>query len=108
MRSGKGDRRVTSQQQADLLLREHQSTRSYTMLLEEWDIKIRPHLHSIELGAEMAKRHTHALLCRPEFPTLAMVELGECRRVLETALADVIAAQAIYASKARESDHAAA
>jgi hypothetical protein len=98
---------MTPQQQADLLLAEHQQRRR-NVTLQDWDVKVKPHLHLIEAGAEITVRHTRALLCRPEFKTLAMVELGECRRVLETALADVIAAQAIYAAKAREGDHAAA
>jgi len=77
------------------------------MLLAEWDIKVRPHLHKIELGAEQAKRHTQQLVCKPEFLTLTEVELSECRRVLEAALADIRDAQALYVSKQPEGQYAA-
>jgi hypothetical protein len=98
---------MTPQQQADLLLAEHQQRRR-NVTLQDWDVKVKPHLHLIEAGAEITVRHTNALLCRPDFKSLSEAELGECRRVLETALADIRTAQAIYASKPRESDHAAA
>ena len=77
------------------------------MLLAEWDIKVRPHLHAIEAGAEMALRHTRQLVCKPEFLTLSEAELGECRRVLQAALADIVAAQTLYVAKHRESEYAA-
>jgi hypothetical protein len=75
------------------------------MTLSDWDVKVRPHLHFIEAGAEMAARHAKSLSCRADFRTRAEDELTECRATLERALANVIAAQSIYANK--ESERAA-
>lgn len=75
------------------------------MTLFDWDQKVRPHLVFIEAGASMAARHATHLPCKPDFTTRAQDELAECRAVLEAALKNVIAAQAVYESK--EVEHAA-
>ena len=63
------------------------------MTLSEWDDKVRPHLHFIESGAEMAARHASKLPCRAQWATIAEDELIAARTVLENALRDIIAAQ---------------
>jgi hypothetical protein len=69
------------------------------MDLADWDQKVRPHLQFIEAGAEMAARHARALPCRPEWQTKAQHELETTRKVLESALASIIAAEVIYECK---------
>lgn len=77
------------------------------MNLFDWDSKVKPHLDFIESGASMAARHARALPCKAAFETRAEDELAKCRATLETALANVIAAQAIYAGKPLENSRAA-
>lgn len=72
------------------------------MTLFDYDLTIKPHLNFIEAGAEMAARHARALVCKPVFPTHAQDELAEARRVLEAALATVVAAQSEYEAKPLE------
>lgn len=69
------------------------------MTLFDWDQKVKPHLDFIEAGASMAARHAAMLPCKPSFDSKAQGELAKCRSVLETALQNIIAAQAIYNSK---------
>lgn len=78
------------------------------LTLFDWDVKVRPHLNFIEAGAEMAARHAKALPCRADFETRSEDELAAARTTLERALANVIAAQAVYANKPKERDYAAA
>lgn len=70
--------------------------------LSDWDRIVKPHLGFIESGAEMAARHARALICRPGFTSHAQDELAEARRVLESALASIIAAEATYEAKPAE------
>ena len=93
---------MTSQQRADILLREHQADRERKMTLLDWDLNVKPHLNYIEAGAEMAARHARALLCKPAFKTHAQDGLAEARRVLEGALASIAAAEAQYEAKQTE------
>jgi len=72
------------------------------MTLQDWDTKVRPHLNFIRSGAEMAARHARQLPLRPAFESKAQDELAEARTVLETALQEIIAAQAAYESKPTE------
>lgn len=67
--------------------------------LSDWDCRVRPHLHGIEAGAEMAARHARALPFKPGFETKAEDELAQARRVLESSLALIVAAQEMYQSK---------
>lgn len=69
------------------------------MTLEDWDSKVRPHLNFISAGADMAARHARQLPCRLDWRTLADDELAEARKVLEAALAKIVAAQAQYEAK---------
>lgn len=69
------------------------------MTLSEYDLRVKPHLNLIEAGAEMAARHARSLPFKPGFTTKAQDELAETRTVLENALANIIAAQAIYSNK---------
>lgn len=73
-----------------------------SMPLSDWDQKIKPHLNFIEAGAEMAARHARALVCRPSFTTHAQDELAEARKILESALGSIIAAEAVYDAKPSE------
>lgn len=77
------------------------------MTLSDYDQKIKPHLDLIAAGAGMAARHARALPCKPAFTTHAQDELAETRAVLEAALKNIIAAQALYASKPVENERAA-
>lgn len=77
------------------------------MTLEDYDKKVRPHLNFIQAGAEMAARHARALAVRPNFETKAEDQLHEARKVLESALASVIAAEIMFESKPLERSHAA-
>lgn len=77
------------------------------MDLMDWDTKVKPHLNYIEAGAEMAARHARMLLCRPDFTTHAQDALAETRKVLESALGTVIAAEAVYEAKPTENSRAA-
>lgn len=98
---------MTPQQHADDLLAEHQSNRGRKMTLFDWDQAVKPHLTFIEAGSSMAARHAAMLPCRAVFETLAQHELAQARGVLEASLKNIIAAQAIYASKPVENDRAA-
>jgi hypothetical protein len=69
------------------------------MTLSDYDQKIKPHLDLIAAGAGMAARHARALPFKPGFTTHAQDELAETRAVLEAALKNIIAAEAIYNSK---------
>jgi hypothetical protein len=77
------------------------------MSLSEYDQRIKPRLELIAAGAEMAARHARALPFKPGFTTRAEDELAESREVLEAALRNVIAAQAVITSKPTEADRAA-
>jgi hypothetical protein len=74
--------------------------------LIEWDRTVSPHLQFIEAGCEMAARHAGFLPVRPAFESKAEIELARTRKVLETALANIIKAQERYASKPEECDAA--
>jgi hypothetical protein len=76
------------------------------MTLFDWDATVKPHLHFIEAGAAMAARHASLLPCRPDFATIAQDELAKSRAVLEAALQNIIAAQAVYENKKQERDYA--
>lgn len=76
---------------------------SKPMELDEWREKVSKPLQFIEAGAEMAARHAQLLPIKPGFETKAEDELAKARSVLESALANIIAAQAIYANKPMES-----
>jgi hypothetical protein len=76
------------------------------MTLADYDIKVRPHLHFIEAGAGMVLRHAQAIPCRMSFTTRAQDELAEAKKVLENALTAITAAEAIYAAKSLECEHA--
>lgn len=77
------------------------------MTLFDWDVTVKPHLHFIEAGANMAARHASMLPCKPYFETHAEEELAKARAVLEAALQNIIAAQQTYENKVLERDHAA-
>jgi len=72
------------------------------MDLENYDVKVKPHLGFIEAGAEMAARHARALPFKLPFTTHAQDELEEARRVLENALASIKHAQELYDAKPLE------
>lgn len=72
------------------------------MTLVEHDLKVKPHLEFIEAGASMAARHARALPHKMAFTTHAQDELAEARRVLENALAMIVAAEAEYEAKPLE------
>lgn len=69
------------------------------MTLIEYDQTIGRNLQFIEAGAEMAARHARALLSKPAFETKAQDELAQARKVLESALGSIIAAEALYEAK---------
>jgi hypothetical protein len=98
---------MTPQQHADHLLAEHQANRNRNMTLAEHDLKVKPHLDFIQAGAEMAARHARALPHKMAFTTHAQDELAEAREVLEGALQNIIAAQAMYENKPQENECAA-
>lgn len=77
------------------------------MTLEDWRKNVSSHLDCIQAGAEMAARRAKMLPVRPEFETNAQIALAESRKVLEAALADIIAAQNEYDSKPVEQSRAA-
>lgn len=77
------------------------------MSLEDWDSKVRPHLNYIRAGAEMAARHARALPLRPDFQSMAEVDLAETKAVLTAALAEIEAAERAYAATPMETAHAA-
>lgn len=77
------------------------------MTLAEHDLRVKPHLEFIASGAAMAARHARALPHKMAFTTHAEDELAEAKSVLESALANIIAAQAIYSNKPVENDRAA-
>ena len=70
--------------------------------LDDWDKNVRPHLNAIAEGAEKASRHARHLPTKPEWRTASQDELDDARKVLETALAAVIAAQETYEAKPLE------
>lgn len=72
------------------------------MELSDWDREVSSHLQFIEHGASMAARRAKLLPFKPSFETKAQDELANARKVLEEALANIIAAQAIYSSKTTE------
>jgi hypothetical protein len=72
-----------------------------SMHIDDWRQQISKPLQFIEIGAEMAARHARMLPGRPEWETKAEAELIATRKVLEDALENVIAAQEVYASKAK-------
>lgn len=72
------------------------------MTLTDWDSEVSSHLQFIEHGASMAARRAKQLPFKPGFETKAQDELANARKVLEQALADIIAAQAIYSNKPTE------
>jgi hypothetical protein len=77
------------------------------MNLADWEKKVSPHLQFIEAGAQMAARHARALPLRPGFESLAEDELRKVREVLQSALTQVIVAQAAYRETPPEPSHAA-
>lgn len=77
------------------------------MTLADWRANVSSHLQFIEAGAEMVARHTRSLPCRPAFQSKAQDELTATRKVLETALAKIIAAEIAYDMKPLETEHAA-
>lgn len=77
------------------------------MSLEDWDSKVRPHLNYIRAGAEMAARHARALPLRPDFQSLAEIDLAETKAVLAAALAEIEAAERAYATTPVETANAA-
>jgi len=76
------------------------------MTLIDWDQRVGKNLQFIEAGAEMAARHARMLPFKPPFETKAQDELAHARKVLESALASIIAAEIIYETKPAESEHA--
>lgn len=72
------------------------------MTLADWDETVGKNLKFIEAGAEMAARHARMLLCKPDFETKAQEELAMARKVLESALGSIIAAEAVYENKPLE------
>ena len=77
------------------------------MNLQDYRESVSKHLQFIEAGSEMAARHARALTVKPAFVTRAQDDLAETRRVLESALANVVAAQVAYDAKPVENSHAA-
>jgi hypothetical protein len=77
------------------------------MTLQEWDVKVKPHLTYIEAGASMAARHARALPIKTAFKSFAQDELEEARKVLESALACIADAERAYECKPTEADRAA-
>ncbi|MBN8968959.1 MAG: hypothetical protein J0G95_10915 [Rhizobiales bacterium] len=73
-----------------------------SMSLEVWDKTVKPHLEYIEAGAEMAARHAKQLPIRPGFESRAQYQLIEARKILESALEKVKAAEAAYDAKPLE------
>lgn len=69
------------------------------MSLEEWRKHVDSHLQFIEAGSKMTARHAAMLPGKPVWESLAENDLAKARAVLETALAEVTSAQAIYAAK---------
>lgn len=69
------------------------------MHLEDWDKTVRPHLNFIAEGAEIAARHANRLPLKPEWRTASQDQLDDARKVLENALASIVAAQCAYEAK---------
>lgn len=67
------------------------------MRLDQWRAEIGENLKYIEAGAELAARRAKMLPTIPEWETLAEAELAKSRKVLETALNKIIAAQQAFA-----------
>lgn len=76
------------------------------MTLFDFDVTVKPHLHFIEAGANMAARHAVMLPCKPYFETFAEEELAKARAVLEAALQNIVEAQATYEHKVLELEYA--
>lgn len=70
-----------------------------SMPLERWCWEVDRHLDRIEAGADMVSRHADALPLRPGFESKAEVELQRCEATLESALATVRRALAMYRAK---------
>jgi hypothetical protein len=77
------------------------------MTLFDYDLTVKPHLQFIEAGAAMVARHARALPVKPGFETAAECLLADARKVLESALASIIEAEAMYAAKEMENGRAA-
>ena len=75
--------------------------------LEEWNRTVKPHLDFIAAGAEMAARHARMLPVRGDWRSLSQDELEATRKVLETALAKIIAAEVHYETTPVEQSRAA-
>jgi hypothetical protein len=69
------------------------------VILETWDVRVKPHLDLIEAGSDMAVRHAQALPFKPDFITFAQDNLSEAERVLEVALQKVREAMREYNNK---------
>ena len=69
------------------------------MTLEEWDVAIKPHLHGIQNGADMIKRHVDQMMARPEFETMAIDDLFRTQLALQNALDRLERARVIYGEK---------
>ncbi len=69
------------------------------MTLNDWDQYVRPHLVFIESGALMAARHARMLPVKPKFESLAEADLAEAKNALQSALAQIVAAQNLYKNK---------
>jgi hypothetical protein len=69
------------------------------MTLADWDQTVGRSLQFIEAGAEMAARHARMLPFKPSFETKAQEELKKTKQVLQSALASIVAAEALYESK---------
>lgn len=67
--------------------------------LEDWERDTKPHLHGIEAGAEMCRRHVGQLIYRPVFETLAYEDLEKLERLLAAALEKVRRAKRDYREK---------
>jgi hypothetical protein len=65
---------------------------------DRW-VEIGRHLDLVGAGAEMAERHATMLAARPDFETLAEIDLNRCAAALRLALARIERAQAIYRDK---------
>ena len=70
--------------------------------MQRYDRDIKPHLTAAKEYAYRASREINRLPARPAFFTLAQDELAEARKVLENALASIVAAQELYAAKPLE------
>jgi len=67
--------------------------------LDQWDAKVKPHLHGIAAGADMCARHAEQMFLRPNFESLAAGDLEHIEQILIAALEKIHLAQAIYRGK---------